>query len=543
MSMRRVVVLLVLAVIVFANAGVAGAEGGPTIRLVYFYSTDCPHCMTIVENVLAPLQADYGQQLQVKMVEISEPDKYELLIRAEDLFGIAPEDRGLPTLIVGGQVLIGEDQIREQLACVLDSCVTAGGAAWPEIPGLEAVPVEGESPSGFDLGFVPSDAVEPCDSDEAAVCAEPETVWAAYFYEVGCQECSRAEYDIRYVRSKYPQLVVDEFNAQDDSLLLQWLDDQTNVPEHWHLSTPSLFIGDDYLIGAEITAESVQSLVEKYSQTGSERSWENFGAEESEAALQRIVDRFESFGVLAVAFFGLVDGINPCAFATIIFFVSYLSLSGRKGQEILLVGSAFTLGVLLAYLSVGVGFFRIVDLMDSFIAGALGMEGKVLTTLGRWFIGFTASLCAFLAVMSILDFLKARRGELSDMALNLPHALRKRINAVIRRGRKARSYVLGAFITGIVVSLLELACTGQVYGPTILAVMAVPEMRTRAIPYLLLYNLMFVVPLVVVFVLAYFGVSSKQLTKFFQANVAWVKLGMGLLFAALAAWLVASLLA
>jgi len=47
----------------------------------------------------------------------------------------------------------------------------------------------------------------------------------------------------------------------------------------------------------------------------------------------------------------------------------------------------------------------------------------------------------------------------------------------------------------------------------------------------------------VVFVPAYFGVSSKQLTRFFQRNAAWVKLGMGLLFAALTVWLVVSLLA
>ena len=515
------------------------------IQLVYFYSTDCPHCMTIIEELLTPLQASYGTQLEIKMVEISEPEYYELLIRAEELFEVPADGRGLPTLIVGGQALVGEDQIREQLSCVLESCAMAGGSVWPQIPGLDAVPVEGEANAGGSLEFGPGPVgvVEPCESEESAVCAEPDPVWVAYFYEVGCQECSRAEYDIRYVRSKYPQIVVDEFNAQDDSLLLQWLDDRAGVPEDQHLTTPSLFIGDDYLTGSGITADAIHTLVEKYAATGAERSWADFGAEESEAALQTIVDRFESFGVLAVAFFGLLDGINPCAFATIIFFVSYLSLSGRTGREILVVGGAFTLGVFVAYLSVGIGFSKVLDLIDSFIAGALGMEGKLLTTLGRWFIGLTALLCAFLAVLSIIDFFKARRGELSDMALNLPHTLRKRINAVIRKGRNARSYVIGAFVTGIIVSFLELACTGQVYGPTILAVMSIPEMRARAVPYLLLYNVMFVTPLVVVFVLAYFGVSSKQLTRFFQRNAAWVKLGMGLLFAALTVWLVVSLLA
>jgi cytochrome c biogenesis protein CcdA len=55
------------------------------------------------------------------------------------------------------------------------------------------------------------------------------------------------------------------------------------------------------------------------------------------------------------------------------------------------------------------------------------------------------------------------------------------------------------FITGVVISIIELACTGQVYLPTILFVLGVPELRLQAGVYLVLYNLMFVLPLVVVF--------------------------------------------
>jgi cytochrome c biogenesis protein CcdA len=150
-------------------------------------------------------------------------------------------------------------------------------------------------------------------------------------------------------------------------------------------------------------------------------------------------------------------------------------------------------------------------------------------------------MCAVLAVFSFLDFLKARRGEIGDMSLNLPHSLRMRINAVIRRGRGARAFVAGSFVTGIAVSFLELACTGQVYLPTIVFVMSQPEMRVRALMFLLLYNLLFIVPLVVVFILAYYGTGSKQLTRFLQQRAAALKLGMTLLFAALATWLTLSI--
>ena len=142
--------------------------------------------------------------------------------------------------------------------------------------------------------------------------------------------------------------------------------------------------------------------------------------------------------------------------------------------------------------------------------------------------------------MDDLAFLKALQGKIDDMALNLPHSLRMRINAVIRKGRGIQAFFVGSFATGVVVSFLELACTGQVYLPTIIFVVSQPELRGRAFAFLALYNLLFILPLVVVFVLAYYGTGSKQLTRFLQQRAAAVKIGMALLFAALATWLLVS---
>jgi len=514
-------ILLVLILVLVWGAGTARAEGQAVVRIVYFTAKDCPYCAVVMNEVLAPLKAKYGDQMQIKVVEISDPANYEMLIRAEEMFGVPPEERGVPTLIVGREVLVGEEAIRERLPCLLDTCLGVGGTAWPDIPGLEEVPVEGQE------GLIPEFSLEVsavCAPEDTVACEAPAAIWAAYFYEVGCQECSRAEYDIRYVQSKYPQLLVKEYNVQDDAALAEWLGARAGVPEKQRLTTPAIFVGDDYLIGADITAQALLALVEKYAPTGAAPLWTDFNPEEAE---RNIIERFKSFSVLTVAFAGLADGLNPCAFATLIFFVSYLTLSGRKGREVLAVGAMFTLGVFLAYLTVGVGFYKVLDLL-----------GDLLTTLGRWVYGLTALLCVGLAVFSFLDFLKARRGEIGDMALNLPHSLRMRINAIIRRGRRSRAFVAGAFVTGILISFLELVCTGQVYLPTIIFVMSIPSMRAHAVPFLVLYCLLFIAPLVVVFVLVYYGTGSKQLTRFLQRRAAAVKLGMTLLFAALAAWLI-----
>jgi cytochrome c biogenesis protein CcdA len=83
------------------------------------------------------------------------------------------------------------------------------------------------------------------------------------------------------------------------------------------------------------------------------------------------------------------------------------------------------------------------------------------------------------------------------------------------------------------VSVFELACTGQVYFPTI-AYMVRMGSSSRGYLYLLLYNLGFILPLLAVFVLSYFGLSSKRLGTFMQKSMGGVKLGLAALFVALA---------
>jgi len=79
-----------------------------------------------------------------------------------------------------------------------------------------------------------------------------------------------------------------------------------------------------------------------------------------------------------------------------------------------------------------------------------------------------------------------------------------------------RNYLVGAAVAGAVVSLLELACTGQGYLPTITWAVQDPPLRPYTYRLLVVYNLMFVTPLVAIIVLTYYGLSSQQLALFLQ---------------------------
>jgi cytochrome c biogenesis protein CcdA len=231
---------------------------------------------------------------------------------------------------------------------------------------------------------------------------------------------------------------------------------------------------------------------------------------------------------------GLIDGINPCAFATIVFFVSYLSLIERKGRDIIIVGASFTIAIFVAYLAFGM-------VLREVLAGVIALVGPILKPILN---GLTAVLCLVLALISFGDYRKAQRGRVKDMSLRLPDRLRGWINATVRKGMRSETLyrlVITSFVTGVIVSFIELTCTGQVYAPIILG-LSNPAYRGQALLSLTVYCLAFVVPLIVVFIVSYFGTSSRQLGRMLQRHTATVKLVTAILFVAISAWLIYDIL-
>lgn len=115
------------------------------------------------------------------------------------------------------------------------------------------------------------------------------------------------------------------------------------------------------------------------------------------------------------------------------------------------------------------------------------------------------------------------------MLLQLPLSLKTRIHKIMGfflrdKNKSALRLTLAALAVGFGVSLVEAVCTGQVYVPTCVLIMQDPAFRVRAVSYLVLYNLMFIVPLVAVFVLALLGYESKGFNTFLKKHLGITKL-------------------
>ena len=113
------------------------------------------------------------------------------------------------------------------------------------------------------------------------------------------------------------------------------------IPESKRGTIVKLYIGEDYLLGDDFRYEDFEKLVSKYQGKGAPPPWEKVTQEALKTGEQKIVERFKKFSLWGVLIAGLIDGLNPCAFATIVFLVSYLSFLGKQSKEILTIRHHF----------------------------------------------------------------------------------------------------------------------------------------------------------------------------------------------------------
>ncbi len=338
-----------------------------------------------------------------------------------------------------------------------------------------------------------------------------------------CNECKQLKDNfLPRILAKFQGSVALEYIAVDepDSFALQLLYEQKyNIDKD---DAVKLFVGEQCLSGNNDIKTNLESAIEQELLKGSKTITP---LEIKKAGInlpvkgELIEQKFSELNFAIVGFAGLVDGINPCAFVTLIFFVSMLSLLKKTKKQVLIIGSVFTVSVFVTYLLLGIGAFKVIKVF-SFNYGIAHI------------ITISAIVFAFImAFFNFLDFLRYRKSNNpKDIKLKLPDNIRLRINRLISTKMRFGHMVFGSIVLGISVSLLESVCTGQVYLPTIVYILQSKKMFAQSLSYLLLYNLMFIAPLLIVFGVTYAGVNSQKISATFTRNIGLMKVLLALLF-------------
>ncbi|MGL1891092.1 MAG: DUF1573 domain-containing protein [Spirochaetaceae bacterium] len=229
------------------------------------------------------------------------------------------------------------------------------------------------------------------------------------------------------------------------------------------------------------------------------------------------VDGIDYLKPIPIFLAGLLDGINPCAFTTLLFLISSLFYIGRGKKEILQIGIIFSATIFFSYYLVGLGFLNIIRTANFF---------PIVSEIIKYILILALSI---LGIMSFYDAYLVKKGVSTEMKLQLPRSLKKRIHSVIRENTRTRGLIIGTIIIGVMVTIFELTCTGQVYLPIIAYIIKI-EGNLSSYFYLTLYNVGFIIPLLIVFLTVYKGTTNQKLAEWFKTRLFYIKILLGLLF-------------
>ncbi len=193
-----------------------------------------------------------------------------------------------------------------------------------------------------------------------------------------------------------------------------------------------------------------------------------------------LLTKMESGGTPAliplIAVAALLDSLNPCAFSVLLLTVAFLFNMGESRKRILAIGGTYIFGIFTVYVLIGLGILRALSLFN--IPGFMGKFGATI-----------------IIILGIIDLIGAYFPKF-PIQLKIPASAKKPIAVLMQKGS-----VITAFILGIFVGLVQFPCVGGPY-LLILGLLHDSNSFVGGFGLLLFYNLLFLVPLIVVLVIA-----------------------------------------
>jgi len=206
-----------------------------------------------------------------------------------------------------------------------------------------------------------------------------------------------------------------------------------------------------------------------------------------------------------------IDSINPCAIGVLILMVSVvLSGNGSVGR-MLFLGSIYVFAIFLTYLIAGLGLVYFLASIPLFVTEYLSI--------------IVGSFVILAGIFEVKDFFWYGKG----FSLAIPVFFTDKIQRFAKNTTVPGVILLGAFVAGV-----ELPCTGAPY----LAIITILSLNFNFSAFLLLvlYNIIFVAPLLFILVLVATGTKLSSVKQWKQDSRGYMRLFIGLLLIALG-WL------
>lgn len=325
------------------------------------------------------------------------------------------------------------------------------------------------------------------------------TVTAVYFYGDGCAHCETIQPLLDELRQKYPDLHLEMLEVYHNATNQQTFVEMNRQYNTGNSGIPVIFIGDQALVGeTEIKDHFEERILAEEQRTTPCTS----NASPLSSQHQENCSHAASLSIPVVTVAALADSSNPCALSVLIFLLVSIAAAGNR-RRVLLAGSLYTSAVFLFHLFLGIGLLSTISL-----AGL----SEPFSLLG-------ATVAVILGAITIFDVVK----NADRFTLAIADSGKGFI------GRYLRTASLpAAFVLGILAGLFGFSCTGGIY-IGILGLMGRSLTLTTGLSWLILYNIIFVMPLVIVTLLFAFGLSPGRADQWKMNNRRALRLVVGLI--------------
>jgi len=332
-----------------------------------------------------------------------------------------------------------------------------------------------------------------------------------YFGSKFCVSCARVEEAGVFESIANQGFVIQTYYLEDDAAylgLLRDYQDAYGLPLD-SVSTPIIFVGEESFAGEEDILNAFNSgrLVTLMT-TESLRS-------PTQAPLA-------DFSLITFILLGLVDSVNPCAIAMLLMFISLLNFSTKK-RVILSVAFTYIGTIFVSYFLFGTILYRVLTTIPG---------GSLLVQIVPWVI---IVLAGVLLVLNGYDFIVTYFERYDKVKNQLPKGI-KRFNqrlmkAFTQKMEEGSPVVyLITFLVALIVSATEFLCTGQAYLTAILHLIQSSTLVARGIALLVIYNTIFVLPLILITIIAVKANSIMGVSIFMRERLHWIKLFNALVF-------------
>jgi cytochrome c biogenesis protein CcdA/glutaredoxin len=467
--MKKIIISLLI-LLAFSAININQTDGAAladSSQNYLFYGDGCGHCVT-VEKYFDENNIDEEYQVERKETWKNSENK--------ELFNQICEEnnitrRGVPTLFFEGEILIGDTPIINFFE------------------NKKPTP----NPSQERNNILPTPIQEEAKISEPVILAEQESK-NCLFFSTGCAHCGKVD---KYFQENniLEQYNIEEKNISGDAKCAQEFNVicQDNGIPLGERGIPMLYFEGQCLMGDTPIIDFFKN-----------KEFQNPGKNNPGNEPNNDPERDQMAITIPIVISGaLVDAINPCEFAVLILLLTTILVHDNRKKS-LQAGLAFSTSMFISYYLMGLGLYGVV--------ATAGLSSTFMKIIGV--------LAILVGLFNLKDYFWYGKGFVMEVPLSWRPTMKKLIRSV--------TSPIGAFFVGFLVSLFLLPCTS---GPYIVVMGMLGNTATfhTALWMLLLYNLIFISPMVLITLGVYKGLDPKKLEKTRMKNVKLLHLIAGII--------------